>query len=45
MLLEKIAVSKGKSIFFTRERKFFEVRTDGNFLCFHRLIQLIFTIQ
>jgi len=23
MLLEKIAVSKGKSIFFTRERKFF----------------------
>ncbi len=29
MLLEKIAVSKGKSIFFTRERKFFRGRGGG----------------
>jgi len=34
MLLEKIAVSKGKSIFFTRERKFFR---EGEFVAFNVL--------
>ena len=33
MLLEKIAVSKGKSIFFTRERKFFRGKNLLQLVC------------